>query len=239
MTEVEWLAYADPTPMLEFLRGQVSERKLRLFAVGCCRRIGNKMQDGRSLTAVDVAEQFADGLVTSADRHAAFENARAAVNELGIWYLTAVEKTALATAEQASRAAAEALANAAEAAWVAVAANDSDPFFDFDLDGPSHVARMARAASLRPLEPVAHCNLLRDIVGNPSHCANLAPAWISATVLSLAQAIYNDRAFDRLPILADALEEAGCTDRDILDHCRQPGVHVRGCWVVDLVLGKE
>ena len=61
----------------------------------------------------------------------------------------------------------------------------------------------------------------------------------SRTVVQLAQAIYDDRAFDRIPILADALEEAGCTEAAILGHCRQPGEHVRGCWVVDLLLGKE
>ena len=64
-------------------------------------------------------------------------------------------------------------------------------------------------------------------------------AWFTTTVVSLAQSIYDDRAFDRLPILADALEDAGCDSADILNHCRQPGEHVRGCWVVDLVLGKE
>jgi hypothetical protein len=66
----------------------------------------------------------------------------------------------------------------------------------------------------------------------------LDPAWRTPAVLQLAQALYDDRAFDQLPILADALEEAGCTSRDVLDHCRGPGPHVRGCWVVDLVLGK-
>jgi hypothetical protein len=55
----------------------------------------------------------------------------------------------------------------------------------------------------------------------------------------MAEVIYADSAFDRLPVLADALEEAGCTISDILDHCRGPGPHVRGCWVVDLLLGKE
>ena len=59
------------------------------------------------------------------------------------------------------------------------------------------------------------------------------------TVVQLAQVIHNDRAFDRLPILADALEDAGCTDPDTLAHCRGPGPHVRGCWVVDLLLGKS
>jgi hypothetical protein len=64
-------------------------------------------------------------------------------------------------------------------------------------------------------------------------------AWNDGIVPKLAQAIYDDRVFDRLPILADALEEAGCTNADILNHCRQPGEHVRGCWVVDLLLGKS
>jgi hypothetical protein len=63
--------------------------------------------------------------------------------------------------------------------------------------------------------------------------------WNGSIVRRIAQSIYDDHTFDRLPILADALEEAGCTDADILAHCRQPGEHVRGCWVVDLVLGKK
>ena len=87
------------------------------------------------------------------------------------------------------------------------------------------------------------CSLLRDIFGNPFRPPPaMAFSWLSwndDTILKLAQAIYDDRVFDRLPILADALEEAGCTNADILNHCRQPGEHVRGCWVVDLLLGKS
>jgi hypothetical protein len=84
---------------------------------------------------------------------------------------------------------------------------------------------------------------LRDIVGNPFRTLpSLDPAclqWNDGIVPKLAQAIYEGRAFDHLPILADALEEASCTDAGILNHCRQPGEHVRGCWVVDLLLGKS
>lgn len=64
-------------------------------------------------------------------------------------------------------------------------------------------------------------------------------AWLTPQVVSLAQEVYDNRAFDRMAKLADALEEAGCANYDILAHCRQPGEHLRGCWVVDLVLGKE
>jgi hypothetical protein len=64
------------------------------------------------------------------------------------------------------------------------------------------------------------------------------PEWRTATVVQLAQGIYDDRAFDRLPILADALQDAGCDHADVLNHCRDTGPHARGCWVVDLILGK-
>ncbi|MCE9565688.1 MAG: hypothetical protein K8U57_27000 [Planctomycetes bacterium] len=81
--------------------------------------------------------------------------------------------------------------------------------------------------------------LLRDIYGNPFHPVVIEPSWLTSTVIVLAEGIYADRAFDRMPILADALQDAGCNSNDILAHCREPnGVHVRGCWVVDLVLGK-
>src|SRR5262249_12103048 len=85
----------------------------------------------------------------------------------------------------------------------------------------------------------AQCWILRDIFRNPFGPLTLDPRWLTSNVGTLACAIYTDCAFDRLPILADALEEAGCTDAEVLAHCRGPGPHVRGCWVVDLILGKE
>jgi hypothetical protein len=81
--------------------------------------------------------------------------------------------------------------------------------------------------------------LLRDIFGNPFRPVAVDPSWRTSTVVTLAEGIYADRAFDRLPILADALMDAGCDNADILAHCRGDGPHVRGCWVVDLVLGKS
>jgi hypothetical protein len=85
------------------------------------------------------------------------------------------------------------------------------------------------------------CPTLHDLFGNPFRPVSANPAWLAwndGTIPELAQAIYNQRAFDRLPVLADALEVAGCTNADILTHCRSEGPHVRGCWVVDLLLGK-
>jgi hypothetical protein len=80
---------------------------------------------------------------------------------------------------------------------------------------------------------------LRDIFGNPFRPVNADPVWLTSTVVSLAEGMYAERAFDRLPILADALQDAGCDHPDILSHCRSDSTHVRGCWVVDLILGKE
>ena len=91
----------------------------------------------------------------------------------------------------------------------------------------------------RRMSFVAHCNLLRDIFGNPFRPVTIDPRWLTSTVIDLADVIYAERAFDRLPILADALMDAGCDSEEIINHCRGPGPHVRGCWVVDLLLKKE
>jgi hypothetical protein len=90
-------------------------------------------------------------------------------------------------------------------------------------------------------EQAEQSRLLRDVQGNPFRPVAVEPGWLAwndGTVVKLAQGIYEERAFDRSPILADALEEAGCTDADLLGHLRSPGPHVRGCWALDLVLGK-
>lgn len=91
-----------------------------------------------------------------------------------------------------------------------------------------------------PVEEKAHLAVLvRDIFGNPFRPVAFDPSWRTSDVVALAQGIYDDRAFNRMPILADALQDAGCTNDDILTHCRDTNTpHARGCWVVDLVLGK-
>jgi hypothetical protein len=81
--------------------------------------------------------------------------------------------------------------------------------------------------------------IFRCVFGNPFHPVAFDPRWRTADTVGLARGIYEDRAFDRLPLLADALMDAGCADEQVLEHCRSEGPHVRGCWVVDLVLGKE
>ena len=109
--------------------------------------------------------------------------------------------------------------------------------------GAVHAARFAidAAASRDDVEVQSNVFALRDIWGNPFQSVALDASWLAwndGTIRKLAQPIYDHRAFDRLPLLADALEDAGCTDADILGHCRSGGEHVRGCWVIDLLLGK-
>jgi hypothetical protein len=80
--------------------------------------------------------------------------------------------------------------------------------------------------------------VVRELVGNPFRPFSLNPSWLTPTVLALATGIYEERAFDSMPILADALQDAGCDNEEVLNHCRQPEKHGRGCWCVDLLLGK-
>jgi hypothetical protein len=82
-------------------------------------------------------------------------------------------------------------------------------------------------------------NLIREIIGNPFRAIAFDPTWLSQGVVNLAERTYESQDFTWMPQLADSLEDVGCTNADILNHCRQPGEHVRGCWAVDLILGKE
>jgi hypothetical protein len=117
------------------------------------------------------------------------------------------------------------------AAWVALLTHDA--VFQQGI-------RSSYAPSSRPSP--RECGYLRDIFGNPFLQAAVDPAWLAwqgGTVVRLAEAIYEERHFADLPVLADALEEAGCSDQEILGHCRGPGPHAKGCWLIDLLLGKS
>jgi hypothetical protein len=102
-------------------------------------------------------------------------------------------------------------------------------------DVPKHVW----LAAWDSIPPQRQVQILRDLFGNPFRPARIAQSWLTPEVVALAQEIYDNYAFDRLPVLAGALEEAGRDNEEILGHCRGPGLHVRGCWAVDAVLGKE
>jgi hypothetical protein len=99
-------------------------------------------------------------------------------------------------------------------------------------------ARLERKQSSDHAERTIQATHLRDICGNPFRSATFNPSWRTLSVVRLAQTIYDERSFGKMPDLGDALERSGCRDEAMLNHCRESGEHVRGCWVVDLVLGK-
>jgi hypothetical protein len=106
----------------------------------------------------------------------------------------------------------------------------------------AEVSETARQAATHAARMAADSDLVREVFGNPFRPVAVEQSWLcwnDATIVKIAQVIYEERCFEDLPILADALEEAGCTNADILSHCGRPGGHVRGCWVVDLLLGEK
>jgi hypothetical protein len=230
MTEADWNACADPTPMLEFLRGKVSDRKMRLFACACCRRIWHLLSDTRSRKAVELSEAVADDL--------------ASISEL---------RTAQVAAYQATGSGDDAGGSAATCAehYDVTPAPEIWQYQDFyeAFHGATDTAHtvvcavVGRNSMGNPngeSESKQQCNLLRDIFGPlPFRPVTTDRACLTSTVTALAAAIYETRDFTRLPILADALSDGGCDNQDILNHCRSGGDHTRGCWFLDLLLGKN
>jgi hypothetical protein len=216
MTEPEWLARTDPKAMLDFLKGKASDRKLRLFAVACLTS-SPELLPAAALEGCRRVERFADG---NWPPH--FVLAEQPWTEM-----------ALRPEQEIGKVAKKACLAAANLYW-------SDRNRDVCLN-----AFLGHSRGLK-VKSATQAALLRDIFGNPFRPAPVAPGWRAPQVVTLAQAAYEQRELPagslapaRLAVLADALEEAGCTDPAILNHCRRPGAHVRGCWVVDLLLGKS
>jgi hypothetical protein len=234
MTEREWLACADPQTMLEFLRGKVSDRKLRLFACACCRRLWHCEGGLAGQNEVDVAERFADGLVTRKALKRMSSKLGARGGYSSAWALNNALHAVMTIQAQ----------EAAQDGSVFVGTY----FYFHTIEGlkGTSVSDQQRAVGAKSAEREAQTLILQDVVGNPFQPVSLAPAWLAPSVRSLAQAAYDNRLLPSgqldhtgLAVLADALEEAGCDNGDILSHLRGQGPHVRGCFVLDLLLGKE
>lgn len=231
MLEPEWHSSSQPQEMLTFLRGKASKRKLRLFDVACCRRIWGELRDERSRRAVEIAEEFAEG---RCDERALSQARRDAMTAHGAAQGVRTDISRIAANLDALRAA----YSAAEAANAAQQAAADDAYLGSPAVAESAAYGAANGEASRT-EHTIQAGLLRDIFGNPFRPMTIDAAWLRSSVAALATAIYEERAFDRLPILADALEDAGCHDADMLQHCRQPGEHVLGCWLIDLILCKK
>jgi hypothetical protein len=215
-SESDWLESTDPQEMLLGLPepGPVSNRKLRSFAYACCLRMSSRLTHRLSREAMSLAERYTDGVATDLE----------------------MENLAHRFMEEYNARLARAGGD-----WAAMNTVDLDAAYAMALQTfPANTAFTVWAAAEDQAEERAtQCQCLRCILGNPFRPVTIDPAWRTSNVTALAQAIYDDRAFDRLPILGDALEDSGCDNAEILGHCRSGGEHVRGCWVVDLMLGKE
>jgi hypothetical protein len=243
--------------MLEALKGNASDRKLRLFACACCRSIWHLLADDRSRSAVEEAERHAEGLLAPADVEAAARQAHAAAAELSrraagrgvsgellMGQPLATAATAAACLLQASSVFSKSgVATAAEVAAGGAAAAAARA-----VKSTARVRGMA-GRPLAKRERVTQCHLLRCVVGHPhGRLPTLDPSWAlwnDGIVKRMAEAAYQERELPsgnldaaRLAVLADALEEAGCADVDVLAHLRGGGLHVRGCWVLDWVTGR-
>lgn len=265
MTESEWLEATDLTSLLLHLRLRkrpaTSPRKLRLFACASLRHIDHLLPDERLRGAIAAVERFCD----DGERLGDMRDARTAVLELQQRFhrpLSAEESSWLWKTNSSCRI--QTLLNRVDAAnqpaflaVVAARALTTMPRSRSDQRLSGQIARwvsdysaMAATRVNRTTGKGEHkypLSTLRDIFGNPFRPLTIDSAWCAwndGTVVKLAQAIYTERelpsgylSVGRLAILADALEDAGCTNNEILAHCRGPGPHVQGCWVVDLLLG--
>ena len=241
MTEEQWLACTDPQEMLDFLRcgGKASDRKLRLFACACCRRLWHLLTDQRPREAVGLAERYADGGASAAELEGALSASVPSAWGSPTGGANWSAQRALDT--DASRTAAP----MATAAAVALERTKGTP--RRTSNRPSRKWKRLWESTVTA-EQQAHSALVRDLF-TPFRPVAVGPVWLTrraGAVPPLAQAAYEQRELPaatldptRLAVLADALEDAGCDKPDLLDHLRGPGPHVRGCWVIDLLLGKE
>ena len=225
MTEAQWLACDDPAPMLAFLRRKVSDRKLRLFACACARAAWHLLSDGRSREAVEIVERCADRQARGRELGRAERLANEA--QFDVW---------VADQDRPGAPWPSPVWSAAHFAyWAAVGVKDLAAYYLNNREG------------LQGAPPAGvQAGLLRDVAGDPFRTTAADVGWLTPTVSALATAVYEECALPsgeldaaRLAVLADALEDAGCADEAIFGHLRAPGPHVRGCWVVDLILGKE
>jgi hypothetical protein len=226
MTEAEWQACVDAEQMVAALPAATPPRRLHLLCAACCARVAPLLVDARSRGALETLVRYADGAATDDDLRGASESALGAFDDLCDAAGDRYHQDPAATA-------AWAVWTAATSEWDSLAGGDT-------LAGIAQgvLAQSAAAATDSADEGAAQAGLIRDICGSPFHPVTVDPEWFTPTVVSLARQMYDTRDFSQMPILADALQDAGCDNADVLDHCRGDGPHVRGCWVVDRVLGK-
>lgn len=240
MSEAEWRDNPHIFELIGFFESQVGNRRRRLFACACCRRVWNMLHQRVSAQViVELAEAFADGQASEAELRAAHEHYD--FSDLQAQLVGRVTtQTQLSLLTLHSLAAVQDLTSP-NVSVLQLVLNTSKRFSDDYIPSPQHNEGTGGGGSVDydTTELFIKENLLRDILGNPFRPVTFEPVWRTQNTVGIATKMYDERNFDAMPILADALEDSGCDNEEILRHCREPGIHVRGCWVVDLVLGKE
>jgi len=236
-----------------FAPARIYPRKRRLFACACCERVRHLMRDEGRL-ALEFGERLADHLVSEDEALAVGQVAvRAGRGLTRSAHLTMAAGWTCMTFGDHSFVLSVSDFDAgftATARYVlhAVASTDdndaaiADFFENFRLVRAGEAPLPCQNEHAVKAEQAAQVSLFRCIFGNPFWHVSINPKWLTwndGIVVQLARTIYEEKAFDQLPVLADALEDAGCGNQRLLDHCRHPGPHARGCWPVDLLLGKE
>jgi hypothetical protein len=235
MNEEQWLACDDPFHILEFLGGKVTERKGRLFACACLRR-ARRLLTPRYLKAVEASENYADSQIETAEltrqEHEIFQlAARYFRRYRALPWTLVVQKQFVRTA------------------CIRVMATPLGEMLTFSRECWTVARSRGEADEKQRKELQARSDLLRDLFANPFHPLTVSCcvfSWHDNTIIRLAQTAYDERILPagtlnnaRLLIVADALEEAGCDDEQILRHLRNGGEHYRGCWAIDLLLGTK
>lgn len=239
ITEERWLAWVDrPKDLANFALPQMSDRKIRLFAVACCELAAHRMIDPRSQRAVELALRHANGTANDDELSAAADEAYAVTLSI----MNQKSRETGGTGQSSPEYGAAALAANATSSFDRTPTTDSPDGWVSMCAGGITVSDFLISHTIQAVDDVKTVTAeltraLHDICGNPFQPVAANSAWQSPGLRALAQRIYDTKSFDRLPELGDALAEAGCNDRAILEHCHLPGPHVRGCWVLDLVLG--
>ena len=235
MTESGWRRSANPQALLAALHGRVSDRKLRLFSLACLRRfevfLGYPRLAG-TREAIAVLERQIDGDATVEQLRAvaatALEEIERNVMEGALDNWTGSDLAHGLLTRDAPAAAARHIDLAQDFAFDVVVDNLPESLWD------EQAWRMVTGPVKAQM-----CRWLRDLVGNPFRPIRFSGDWRTPGAVAIAQAMYDRRDFVALPVLAQSLREAGCRDPQVLRHCNEPGEHIRGCWVADLVLGRE
>jgi hypothetical protein len=219
MIEAEWPTSTEPDSMLYQIRDTATDRKLRLFAIACAKHNPLLPQDHQASWLIAMAEQYVEGAIDPYRLESARREAERLAEDYWLDAWGGIGRAILVP--------------------ITVQVAVADPL---EIRSVWHMAKSVWDAGDEAIERRWLASVLRDLFGNPWHPVSLDPMlrrWNGGVAVTLAQEMYESCEFSRAPLLGDMLEDAGCTDPQVLEHLRGPGPHVRGCWVVDLLLGKS